>query len=150
MKEITIQPVTRIEGGAKVVIQLDDAGNVADALMHVLELRGFERFCIGRPVEEMPRITTRICGVCPLSHHLASAKACDAVFGVTPPPAGRKLRELANAAAYMEEHGSGPIGWPPSTATDSGRDDRSRECIGLVSATRANATASSRRSNWPA
>jgi F420-non-reducing hydrogenase large subunit len=96
--------VSRIEGGAKVTIQLDDAGNVADAKMHILELRGFEKFCVGRPVEEMPRITTRICGVCPMSHHLASAKAADAVFGVTPPPTGRKLRELANAAAYLEEH----------------------------------------------
>jgi F420-non-reducing hydrogenase large subunit len=104
MKEIVIQPVSRIEGGAKITIQLDDDGNVADARVSVLELRGFERFCVGRPVEEMPRITTRICGVCPWSHHLASAKACDAVFGVTPPPAGRKLRELCNSIAYMEEH----------------------------------------------
>ncbi|TFG46053.1 MAG: Ni/Fe hydrogenase subunit alpha, partial [Dehalococcoidia bacterium] len=104
MKEIVIQPVSRIEGGAKITIKLDDDGNVADAQVNVLELRGFERFCIGRPVEEMPRITTRICGVCPWSHHLASAKACDAVFGVTPPPAGRKLRELCNSIAFMEEH----------------------------------------------
>ncbi|MEN8614105.1 Ni/Fe hydrogenase subunit alpha [Dehalogenimonas sp. THU2] len=104
MKEIVIQPVSRIEGGAKITIKLDDNGNVDDAQVNILELRGFERFCIGRPVEEMPRITTRICGVCPWSHHLASAKACDAVFGVTPPPAGRKLRELCNSIAYMEEH----------------------------------------------
>ncbi|AGG07680.1 Ni/Fe hydrogenase subunit alpha [Dehalococcoides mccartyi] len=104
MKQITIQPVTRIEGAAKVVISLDDSGNVSDARMHIIELRGFEKFCIGRPVEEMPRITPRICGVCPLSHHLCSAKACDSVFGVTPPSAGRKLRELANATAYLEEH----------------------------------------------
>ena len=104
MKQIVIQPVTRIEGGAKVVIQLDDQGNVADARFQILELRGFEKFCMGRPVEEMPRITCRICGVCPMSHHLASAKACDAIFGVEPPPAGRKLRELANAVAYIEEH----------------------------------------------
>jgi len=104
VKTLTIQPVSRIEGGAKVTIQLDDAGNVADAKMHILELRGFEKFCVGRPAEEMPRITTRICGVCPMSHHLASAKAADAVFGVTPPPTGRKLRELANSAAYLEEH----------------------------------------------
>ena len=104
MKTITIQPVTRIEGGARVTIQLDDQGNVADTRFQILELRGFEKFCMGRPVEEMPRITTRICGVCPMSHHLASAKACDAIFGVEPPAAGRKLRELANAVAYMEEH----------------------------------------------
>ncbi len=103
-KTLVIQPVTRIEGHAKVTIQLDDSGNVADARVHVIELRGFERFCVGKPVEEMPRITTRICGVCPWSHHLASAKATDAVFGVQIPSAGEKLRRLCNAIAYMEEH----------------------------------------------
>jgi F420-non-reducing hydrogenase large subunit len=96
--------VTRIEGHAKVTIQLDDTGNVNQARVNVIELRGFERFCMGRPVEDMPRITPRICGVCPWSHHLAAAKACDAVFGVEPPPAGAKLRELCNSIAYMEEH----------------------------------------------
>jgi len=103
-KTLTIQPVTRIEGHAKIKIELDDAGNVSDARVSVIELRGFEKFCIGKPVEEMPRITTRICGVCPWSHHNASAKATDAVFGVDPPPAGKKLRELCNSIAYMEEH----------------------------------------------
>ena len=104
MKTITVQPVTRIEGGARVTIDLDDNGNVADARFTILELRGFENFCIGRPVEEMPRITNRICGVCPMSHHLASAKACDAIFGVEPPSAGNKLRDLANSTAFIEEH----------------------------------------------
>jgi len=103
-RTLTIAPVTRIEGHAKVTIQLDDAGNVADTQVNVVELRGFEKFCLGRPVEELPRIVTSICGVCPWSHHLASAKANDAVFGVTPPPAGRKLRELCNAIAFTEEH----------------------------------------------
>ncbi len=103
-KTLTIQPVSRIEGHAKITIQLDDGGNVADARVNVIELRGFEKFCVGRPVEEMPRITTRICGVCPWSHHLASGKATDAVFGVEPPPAGKKLRRLCNSVAYMEEH----------------------------------------------
>ncbi len=103
-KTLTIQPVTRIEGHAKITINLDDAGNVEDTQVNVLELRGFEQFCIGKPVEEMPRITTRICGVCPWSHHNASAKATDAVFGVDPPSAGKKLRELCNSIAYMEEH----------------------------------------------
>ena len=103
-KTLVIQPVTRIEGHAKVTIQLDDLGNVSDARVNVVELRGFEKFCIGRPVEELPRIVTSICGVCPWSHHLASAKACDAVFGVEPPPGGRRLRELANSIAYTEEH----------------------------------------------
>jgi F420-non-reducing hydrogenase large subunit len=103
-KTLIIQPVTRIEGHAKITIKLDDAGNVSDTQVNVIELRGFEKFCIGKPVEEMPRITTRICGVCPWSHHLASAKACDAIFGVDPPSAGKKLRQLCNSIAYMEEH----------------------------------------------
>jgi F420-non-reducing hydrogenase large subunit len=100
-KTLVIQPVTRIEGHAKVTIQLNDAGNVDTARVNVIELRGFEKFCLGRPVEDMPRITPRICGVCPWSHHLAAAKACDAVFGVEPPPAGKKLRELCNSIAYI-------------------------------------------------
>jgi F420-non-reducing hydrogenase large subunit len=104
MKTITIAPVTRLEGHAKITINLDDSGNVADTFVNVVELRGFEKFCIGRPVEELPRIVTSICGVCPWSHHLASAKANDAIFGVTPPPAGTKLRQLCNAVAYTEEH----------------------------------------------
>jgi len=103
-KKIVIQPVTRIEGHAKVTILLDDSGNVENTMVNVVELRGFEKFCTGRPVEELPRIVTSICGVCPWSHHLASAKACDAVFGVEIPSAARKLRELANAIAYTEEH----------------------------------------------
>lgn len=103
-KTLIIQPVTRIEGHARITIQLDDAGNVSDTQVSVMELRGFEKFCIGKPVEEMPRITTRICGVCPWSHHNASAKATDAVFGVDPPPAGKKLRELCNSIAFIEEH----------------------------------------------
>ncbi len=103
-KTLTIAPVTRLEGHGKVTIQLDDAGNVADARMNTVELRGFEKFCIGRPVEELPRIVTSICGVCPWSHHLASAKTTDAVFGVQPPSAGTKLRDLCNSIAYCEEH----------------------------------------------
>ena len=103
-KTITIAPITRLEGHGKITIMLDDAGNVADTQVNIVELRGFEKFCIGRPVEELPRIMTSICGVCPWSHHLASAKANDAVFGVTPPPAGEKLRRLCNAAAFTEEH----------------------------------------------
>ena len=74
-KVINIQPVTRIEGHAKVAITLDDAGNVADTKVHVQTLRGFEKFCEGRPVEEMPRIVCHICGICPWAHHLASSKA---------------------------------------------------------------------------
>jgi F420-non-reducing hydrogenase large subunit len=103
-KKIVIHPITRLEGHGKITILLNDAGDVEDVKLHQLDLRGFEKFCIGKPVEELPRIVTSICGVCPWSHHLASAKANDAVFGVTPPPAGRKLRELCNSIAYCEEH----------------------------------------------
>ena len=101
---IKIDPITRVEGHGRVTVLLNEAGEVDDARFHVVEFRGFEKFCVGRPVEELPRITTSICGVCPWSHHLASAKANDAVFGVTPPSAGRKLRELCNAIAFTEEH----------------------------------------------
>jgi len=98
-QEIVIEPVTRIEGHARVTIKLDEKGDVSDAKVNVLELRGFEKFCVGRPVQEMPQITPRICGVCPWAHHLASAKAADAVFGVQIPDAAKKLRELS----YMLE-----------------------------------------------
>ena len=104
IRKITISPMTRLEGHGKIDIFLDDEGNVADAYLQVVELRGFEKFCQGRPVEEMPRITPKICGVCPGSHHMASAKACDAVFGVTPPPAARKLRELYLNAHIAHSH----------------------------------------------
>jgi F420-non-reducing hydrogenase large subunit len=104
MKKIVIHPATRLEGHAKITILLNDEGNVDDVKFQQLDLRGFEKFCIGKPVEELPRIVTSICGVCPWSHHLASAKANDEVFGVQIPPAGRKLRELCNSIAYCEEH----------------------------------------------
>jgi F420-non-reducing hydrogenase large subunit len=102
-KTINIQPVTRIEGHARVVIQLDDSGNVADTKFHVSTSRAFEKFCEGRPVEEMPRIVCHICGICPWAHSTASAKATDAVFGVTPPAAAIKLRRLMQAIAYISD-----------------------------------------------
>ena len=101
---ITIDPVTRIEGHGKVVIHLDDAGQVADAKFHVTEFRGFEKFCVGRTFPEMPGITMRICGICPISHMLASAKACDAILGAKIPPAANKLRRLINHAQYVQSH----------------------------------------------
>jgi F420-non-reducing hydrogenase large subunit len=104
MTKITISPMTRLEGHGKIDILLDDDGNVADAYLQVVELRGFERFCQGRPVEELPRITPKICGVCPGAHHMASAKACDAVYGVTIPPVARKLRELYLNAHIVHSH----------------------------------------------
>jgi F420-non-reducing hydrogenase large subunit len=102
-KVINIQPVTRIEGHARVAIHLDEAGNVADTRLHVQTLRGFEKFCEGRPAEEMPRIVCHICGICPWAHHLASSKAGDAVFGVAPPPAAVKLRRLMQNIAYVSD-----------------------------------------------
>ncbi len=103
-RTITISPITRLEGHGKIDILLDDDGNVADAYLQVVELRGFERFCQGRPVEELPRITPKVCGVCPGAHHIASAKACDAVYGVTIPPAAAKLRELYLCAHVVHSH----------------------------------------------
>src|SRR5512147_519126 len=102
-KVINIQPITRIEGHAKVAITLDDAGNVADTKVHVQTLRGFEKFCEGRPVEEMPRTVCHICGICPWAHHLASSKATDSCFGVTPPPTAVKLRRLMQSIAYVSD-----------------------------------------------
>lgn len=104
MKEVVISPITRLEGHGKITIFLDDAGNVADAYFQVVELRGFERFCVGRPVEELPRITPRICGVCPWAHHMASSKACDAVYKTEPTPAAKKIREMAYCAHMMHSH----------------------------------------------
>jgi len=102
-KTLNIAPITRIEGHASVAIHLDDNGNVADAKLHVLSLRGFEKFVVGRPVEEVPRIVNRICGICPWNHHLASNKAADACLGVEVPPAGKKLRELCQMLAYIPD-----------------------------------------------
>lgn len=104
MKRITIDPITRLEGHGKITLFLDDQGDVENAYYQVPEFRGFESFCEGRPVEEMPRITQRICGVCPLAHHMASVKAGDAVYGVTPPPAARRIRELVYNAFVSGDH----------------------------------------------
>lgn len=103
-KHITINPITRLEGHGKIEIFLDDAGDVERAFLQVPELRGFETFCVGRPAEEMPRITPRICGVCPTAHHMASTKCLDALWHVDPPPAAKKLRELAYCTFMVEDH----------------------------------------------
>ncbi len=104
MQRITIDPITRLEGHGKIEIFLDENGDVANTYFQIPELRGFERFCVGRPVEEMPVLTNRICGVCPEAHHMAAAKAADAVYGVVPPPAARKLRELLYMGFYFTDH----------------------------------------------
>jgi NAD-reducing hydrogenase large subunit len=103
-RTITIDPVTRIEGHAKITIHLDDEGQVADARFHVTEFRGFEKFCVGRTFWEMPGITARICGICPVSHILASSKAGDAILGVRIPPAAEKLRRLMNWGQLVQSH----------------------------------------------
>ncbi len=103
-ERITIDPITRLEGHGKIEIFLDDNGDVERAFLQVPELRGFEQFAVGRPVEEMPRITPRICGVCPTTHHMCSTKAVDAVFNTPPTETGRKIRELIYNAFMMEDH----------------------------------------------
>ena len=104
IRTIIIDPITRLEGHGKIDIFLNDAGDVENAYFQVPELRGFEEFCRGRPVEELPRITPRICGVCPGAHHMASSKAVDAVFHVDPPSAAKKLRELFYCAHMIHSH----------------------------------------------
>ena len=104
IRTVIIDPITRLEGHGKIDIFLNDAGDVENAYFQVPELRGFEEFCRGRPVEELPRITPRICGVCPGAHHMASSKAVDAVFHVEPPPAAKKLRELFYCAHMIHSH----------------------------------------------
>jgi NAD-reducing hydrogenase large subunit len=104
MNKITIHPVSRIEGHAKITIKLDDAGEVSGTQFHVTQIRGFEKFTEGRPYYEMPSITARICGICPVSHLLASMKACDAVMAVRIPEAAAKLRELLHCAQFTQSH----------------------------------------------
>ncbi|UCG82885.1 MAG: Ni/Fe hydrogenase subunit alpha [Dehalococcoidia bacterium] len=101
---IEIKPITRIEGHGKVTLHLDERGNVSKAHFNVLQLRGFEKFCEGRVFWEMPLITQRACGICPVSHHLASAKAGDAILGVEIPSTARMLRELIHMAQYVQSH----------------------------------------------
>ncbi len=134
-RQIVIDPVTRIEGHAKISIQLDNEGNVSDARFHVVEFRGFEKFCEGRPVGEMPALTARICGICPVSHLLASAKAGDGILAVNIPPAAEKLRRLMNLGQLIQSHAlsffhlSAPdflLGWDTPPAT--------RNVFGLIAA----------------
>jgi F420-non-reducing hydrogenase large subunit len=104
MKEIVIDPITRLEGHGKITIFLNDEGNVENAYLQIPELRGFERFCEGRRAEDLPIITTRICGVCPVAHHMAGAKAVDAAFNVEPTETAKKLRELEYCGYIIYDH----------------------------------------------
>ena len=103
-RHVLIDPITRLEGHGKIDIYLDQRGDVERAYLQVPELRGFEVFCRGRPAEDMPQITSRICGVCPTAHHLASTKALDDLYQVEAPPAGRKIRELIYHTFFLEDH----------------------------------------------
>jgi NAD-reducing hydrogenase large subunit len=134
-QKITIEPVTRIEGHAKVTIHLDEKGDVSRAYLHVNEFRGFEKFCEGRLAFEMTNITPRICGICPVSHHLASAKACDELYGCPPPRPAALLRELMHMGQVTQSHGmhffelAGPdllLGFDADPAT--------RNVVGLIGA----------------
>jgi len=124
-RKITIEPVTRIEGHANVTIHLDDSGKVENAYLHVNQYRGFEKFSEGRMHFEMPEITPRICGICPVSHHLAAAKACDAIIGVEPPRPAQLLRALMHKGQMIQSHSmhffmlAGPdllLGWDADPA----------------------------------
>src|SRR5512136_2097378 len=104
MKQIKIDPITRLEGHGKIEIFLNDNGEVANTYFQVPELRGFEKFSEGRMADDMPQITQRICGVCPEAHHLASTKALDALYHIDPPGPAKKLRELLYSAFYVTDH----------------------------------------------
>ncbi|HOL39775.1 MAG TPA: Ni/Fe hydrogenase subunit alpha [Dictyoglomaceae bacterium] len=134
-KKITISPVTRIEGHARVTIHLDDDGKVQEAYLHVDQFRGFEKFSEGRHFSEMPVITERICGICPVSHHLASAKACDEIVGIDIPKTAKLLRELIHMGQIIQSHSmhffelAGPdliLGWDA--------DPKIRNVVGLIQA----------------
>ena len=103
-RRILIDPLTRLEGHGRIDIRLDDAGNVSRALFQVPDFKGFEKFCEGRAAEEMPTLTQKICGICPTAHHIAAVKALDDLFGVSPPPAARAIRELMHTAFIFEDH----------------------------------------------
>ena len=104
MKRISIDPITRLEGHGKIDIFLNEEGDVANCYLQIPELRGFEKFCVGRPAEDMPNLTNRICGVCPEAHHMAATKALDAVWGIDPPSAAKKLREMFYSIFYATDH----------------------------------------------
>ncbi|MBE9206931.1 Ni/Fe hydrogenase subunit alpha [Nostoc sp. LEGE 06077] len=134
-KKIVIDPVTRIEGHAKISIFLDDAGQVSDAHFHVTEFRGFEKFCEGRPLWEMPGITARVCGICPVSHLLASAKAGDRILAVTIPPTAAKLRRLMNLGQILQSHALSFFHLSaPDFLLGMDSDPQTRNVFGLIAA----------------
>ncbi len=134
-QKITIEPVTRIEGHAKVTIRLDESGKVEHAYLHVNEFRGFEKFCEGRMVFEMPMITPRICGICPVSHHLAAAKAADDLYGCPPPRPAALLRELMHMGQIIQSHGMHFFELAgPDLLLGFDSDPKTRNVIGIIQA----------------
>jgi NAD-reducing hydrogenase large subunit len=134
-QKITIEPVTRIEGHAKVTIRMNDAGEVEHAYLHINEFRGFEKFCEGRMVFEMPLITPRICGICRVSHHLAAAKTADEVLGCPPPRPASLLRELMHMGQVIQSHGMHFFELAgPDLLLGFDADPAIRNVVGLVSA----------------
>lgn len=132
-RTLVIDPVTRIEGHAKITIDLDDAGQVADARFQVTELRGFEAFCEGKPFRDMPSITARICGICPVSHMLASAKAGDAILAVQIPEAAVRLRRLLHHAQLLQSHALSFFHLSaPDLILGHGTDPALRNVFGLI------------------
>ncbi|MEM3714926.1 MAG: nickel-dependent hydrogenase large subunit, partial [Nitrososphaeria archaeon] len=133
MKEIVINPVTRIEGHAKVTIFLDENDEVKEARFQVTDFRGFEKFCEGRPFYEMPSITSRVCGICPVSHLLASAKACDQIASVTIPEAAERLRRLMHLGQIIQSHALSFFHLSsPDLLLGIGYNPRERNIFGLI------------------
>jgi len=134
-QKITIEPVTRIEGHAKVTVHLDEHGAVEQAIFHVNEFRGFEKFCEGRMYFEMPSITPRICGICPVSHHLAAAKAGDQIAGAPPPRPATLLRELMHMGQIIQSHGMHFFELAgPDLLLGFDADPAARNVVGLIQA----------------
>lgn len=134
-KKITIEPVTRIEGHARVTIHLDDDGKVENAYFHVDQFRGFERFCLGRMYYEMLQITPRICGICPVSHHLASAKACDVIANARPTRIASLLRELMHMGQTIQSHSMHFFHLAsPDLLLGFDADPRIRNVVGIIQA----------------
>mgnify|MGYP006276869749 CR=1 FL=1 len=132
-KTITINPVTRIEGHAKITIQLDDQGKVVDAMFHVTQFRGFEKFVEGRPLREMPAITARICGICPVSHLMASSKACDDLLAVEIPHTAANLRRIMNLGQLVQSHALSFFHLSsPDLMLGMDADPRERNVFGLI------------------
>jgi NAD-reducing hydrogenase large subunit len=135
VSQIVIEPVTRIEGHAKITVFLDETGEVTDAHFHVTQVRGFERIAQGRPLHEMPSLMARICGICPVSHLIASAKACDEILGVAVPPVAVKLRRVINLAQIVQSHALSYFHLSsPDLLLGFSSDPAKRNLIGVVEA----------------